>query len=225
MVSVAAIVWLALSILLYRPFYKRFYDILLSAVAIVVLSPLLLVLTVLGAIKMGGNPIFAQERPGKKEKIFRLIKFRTMTNKRGPDGELLPDSERLTGYGRFLRATSLDELPELFNIFVGQMSIVGPRPLLAQYLPLYNEEQKKRHSVRPGLTGLAQVSGRNAITWEQKFEKDLDYVCRRSLWLDIKILWMTVVKVFRRDGISHAENVTMTPFAGNIEEDEREDVP
>ena len=162
----SVLLWLALSALLYRQFFKRFYDILLSGLAILALSPILLVLIVLGAIKMKGNPFFTQLRPGKNEKIFKLVKFRTMTNEKDENGNLLSDDKRLTRYGKILRSTSLDELPELFNIFVGHMSIVGPRPLLVEYLPLYNDYQKKRHMVSPGLTGNAQVNGRNAITWD-----------------------------------------------------------
>ena len=216
-----AAVWILLSALLYRPFFKRFYAILLSGIAIIVFSWLLIILIILGAIKMKGNPFFTQPRPGKiskrtgKEKIFKLIKFRTMTCEKDENGVLLPDEKRLTKYGKFLRATSLDELPELFNIFAGQMAIVGPRPLLVQYLPLYSEEQRLRHKVRPGLTGLAQVNGRNAITWEQKFKYDCDYVRRISLFRDIKILFMTVGKVFKRSGISQEGQATMEYFTGN----------
>lgn len=217
---VAAALWFLLSALLYRSFFKRFYDIILSLIAIIMLSPLLLLLIIAGSIKMSGNPFFTQKRPGKKEKIFKLIKFRTMTNKKDADGNLLPDNERLTKYGHFLRSTSLDELPELFNIFIGKMSIAGPRPLLIQYLPLYNDEQKKRHLVRPGLTGLAQVSGRNAISWEQKFEKDILYIQKLSIFLDIKILILTVFKVFKRSGISQEGQATMEFYTGNKMEEE-----
>ena len=174
---IGVLLWLALSALLYRQFFKRFYDILLSGLAILVLSPVLLVLIVLGAIKMKGNPFFTQLRPGKNEKIFKLVKFRTMTNARDEDGNLLPDDKRLTRYGKILRSTSLDELPELFNIFVGHMSIVGPRPLLVEYLPYYKENERKRHDVRPGLTGWAQVHGRNAVSsWEERFSFDAYYI-------------------------------------------------
>ena len=164
------IVLLILSALLYRQFFKRFYDFLLSLIAIVVLSPLLLILTIVGAIVMKGNPFFTQLRPGKNEKIFKLIKFRTMTNAKDKDGNLLPDEKRLVKYGKFLRSTSLDELPELFNIFIGNMAIVGPRPLLVRYLERYNEEQHHRHDVRPGLTGYAQAHGRNAISWDENLK-------------------------------------------------------
>ncbi|MCH5155396.1 MAG: ATP-grasp domain-containing protein [Clostridiales bacterium] len=218
---VCVAVWLLLSAALYRVFFKRFYDILLSGMAIIVFSPLLIILTVVGAIKMKGNPFFTQPRPGKirkktgEEKIFKLIKFRTMTCERDESGELLPDEKRLTKYGKFLRASSLDELPELFNIFLGHMAIVGPRPLLVQYIPLYNDEQRRRHIVRPGLTGLAQVNGRNAITWNQKFKYDCEYVRKISLFGDIKILFMTVGKVFKRSGISQEGQATMEYFTGN----------
>ena len=216
----ALAVWLLLSALLYRPFFKRFYDIVLSGLAIIVLSPILLILTILGAIKMKGNPFFTQMRPGKinkrtgKEKIFKLIKFRTMTCEKDENGNLLPDEKRLTKYGKILRSTSLDELPELFNIFIGNMSIVGPRPLLVQYLPLYSEEQKHRHDVRPGLTGYAQVNGRNAISWEERFEFDVEYTKKTSLWLDIGIIFKTVLAVFKREGISSETSATMEEFKG-----------
>ena len=223
-VSLAIIV--LLSALLYRPFFKRFYDIILSGLALIVLSPVLLVLIVLGAIKMKGNPFFTQLRPGKNGKIFKLIKFRTMTCEKDNDGNLLPDEMRLTKYGRILRSTSLDELPELLNIFIGHMSIVGPRPLLVRYLPLYNEEQKLRHNVRPGLTGYAQVHGRNAISWEEKFQLDVEYTKKLSLWMDIGILIKTVLSVFKREGISSELSVTMEEFTGTevkgCEEDARD---
>lgn len=202
------------SALFYRTFFKRFYDIFLSGLAILVLSPFLLILIVVGAVNMKGNPFFMQDRPGKDGNIFKLIKFRTMTNERDENGELLPDEIRLTKYGKFLRSTSLDELPELFNIFVGQMSIVGPRPLLVKYLPLYNDEQKHRHDVRPGLTGLAQVKGRNAISWEEKFKLDVEYVKDITLFGDIKIIFLTVLAVFKREGISSETSATMEEFTG-----------
>lgn len=216
----ALAVWLLLSALLYRPFFKRFYDIVLSGLAIIVLSPILLILTILGVIKMKGNPFFTQMRPGKinkrtgEEKIFKLIKFCTMTCEKDENGNLLPDEKRLTKYGKILRSTSLDELPELFNIFIGDMSIVGPRPLLVQYLPLYSEEQKHRHDVRPGLTGYAQVNGRNAISWEARFDLDVEYNQKISLWMDIKILLKTVLAVFKREGISSETSATMEEFKG-----------
>lgn len=214
-VLVSLIVLFLVSAIFYRVFFKRFYDILLSGLAIIVLSPILLILTIIGAIKMKGNPFFTQARPGKNEKIFKLIKFRTMTQEKDKDGNLLPDEKRLTRYGKILRSTSLDELPELINIFIGDMSIVGPRPLLIKYLPLYNEEQKHRHDIRPGLTGHAQVNGRNAISWEQKFKYDVEYVKKLSLFLDIKILFQTVMAVFKRSGISSETSATMEEFKGS----------
>ena len=210
----ALAIWITLSALLYRVFFKRFYDMLLSGIAILCLSPVLLVLIIVGAIKMKGNPFFTQLRPGKNGKIFKLIKFRTMSNEKDENGKLLPDNVRLNKYGKILRSTSLDELPELFNIFVGHMSIVGPRPLLVQYLPLYNEEQRHRHDVRPGLTGYAQVHGRNAISWEKKFELDVVYINKISLFGDILILIQTVLSVFKKEGISSETSVTMEEFKG-----------
>ena len=183
----ATIVWVGLSVLLYRQFFKRFYDMFFSGIALIILSPILLILTIVGAIAMKGNPFFMQRRPGKNEKIFSLIKFRTMTCEKDKDGHLLPDDKRLNKYGKILRSTSLDELPELINIFIGNMSIVGPRPLLVKYLPLYNEEQKKRHAVRPGLTGYAQVNGRNAISWDERLKLDVTYVKRITFFGDLKI--------------------------------------
>lgn len=207
------------SAVFYRQFFKRFYDILLSFVAIVILSPVMLILIIAGAIAMGGNPFFTQKRPGKKrrngeEKIFRLIKFRTMSNKRDENGNLLPDEKRLNKYGRMLRSTSLDELPELFNILIGDMSVVGPRPLLVEYLPRYSEEQRRRHCVRPGLTGYAQANGRNALSWEKRFELDVYYVDHVSFFFDIKILFATVKAVFKREGISSGTSATMEIFYG-----------
>ena len=199
---------------MYALIFKRLIDFVLSLCALVVLSPVLLILTLVGAIKMKGNPFFTQLRPGKDEKIFKLIKFRSMTCEKDENGELLPDEVRLTKYGKLLRSTSLDELPELINILKVDMSIVGPRPLLVQYLPLYNEEQRKRHSVRPGLTGLAQVNGRNSISWTERFRYDVTYVDNISLLLDIKILLMTVQKVLIRDGISSETSETMEDFNG-----------
>ena len=209
---------------MYRHFFKRFFDIVLSFIAIVVLSPVLLILTVIGAIAMKGNPFFTQERPGKidpktgEERIFRMIKFRTMTNERDENGNLLPDAVRLNKYGKFLRSTSLDELPELFNIFIGDMSIVGPRPLLVRYIPRYTPEQRKRHTVLPGLTGLAQIKGRNALTWEERFAYDVEYAENVTLWGDIKIIFGTVGVVFKRRGISSGTSVTMEEFMGTKEE-------
>ena len=201
---------------MYSKYIKRALDFIISLLALTVLSPLLLVLTLVGAVKMRGNPFFVQERPGRNGRVFRLIKLRSMTNEK-KNGELLPDEERLTGYGRFLRRTSLDELPELLNILVGHMSIVGPRPLLVKYLPLYNEHQARRHEVRPGLTGWAQVNGRNSITWEQKFDYDVWYVDHVSFALDVRIVMMTVRSVLKREGISGENNATMAEFTGSAE--------
>ncbi len=202
---------------MYKHFLKPIGDFILSGIAIIIFLPFFILFTPLVAIAMKGNPFFVQKRPGKGGKIFKMIKYRTMTNAKDKDGNLLPDEKRLTSFGKIMRKLSLDELPELFNIFFGQMSIVGPRPLLVQYLPLYNEFQARRHEVRPGLTGLAQVSGRNAISWEEKFEKDIYYVDHISLWLDIKIFFMTIGKVFKRDGINQEGQATMEFFTGNGE--------
>ena len=200
---------------MYAKYIKRALDAVLSFCALSVLSPVLLVLTVLGAIMMKGNPFFTQLRPGKDEKIFRLIKFRTMTCEKDKAGNLLPDEQRLNKYGKLLRSTSLDELPELVNILIGNMSIVGPRPLLVQYLPRYNAEQKRRHTVRPGLTGHAQANGRNAISWEEKFRLDVEYVDNITFWLDVKIIFQTVGKIFIREGISSESSATMEEFMGS----------
>lgn len=197
---------------MYKNFLKRFIDFTLSLLAVVFLSPLLLLLMIVGFIAMSGNPFFTQQRPGKNEKIFKLIKFRTMNNKKDKEGNLLPDEVRLTKYGKFLRSTSLDELPELFNILKGDMSIVGPRPLLVKYLPYYTIEEKHRHDALPGLTGLAQVSGRNALGWEDKFTLDLKYVSNITFGGDIKIILQTVGKVFKREGISSETCATMEDF-------------
>ena len=202
---------------MYAGCFKRILDFSLSLLALIGLSPLFLILTVVGAIEMKGNPFFAQERPGWHEKVFRMYKFRTMTEERGADGELLPDQARLNRYGRFLRSTSLDELPELWNILRGDMSIVGPRPLLVKYLPRYNEEQHHRHDVRPGLTGYAQSHGRNAITWEKKFQMDVWYTKNVSFRVDLSIFLRTVEAVLKRDGIHSEKNVTMEEFMGTEE--------
>lgn len=202
---------------MYAKCFKRVLDFTLSLCGITVLFPVLLVLTVVGAIKMQGNPFFIQERPGKNEKIFKLIKFRTMSNAKDKDGNLLPDDVRLNGYGRFLRSTSLDELPELWNILVGDMSIVGPRPLLVRYLPRYNAQQRRRHEVRPGLTGYAQVNGRNALTWEDKFRMDVEYVDNITFLGDVKIILGTVKAVVKREGISSESAATMEEFMGTKE--------
>lgn len=202
---------------MYARFLKRFFDFVLSLCAIIVLSPLLVILIILGAIFMGGNPFFFQDRPGKDEKIFKLIKFRSMDNRKDKDGNLLPDDLRLNKYGRFLRASSLDELPELINILKGDMAIVGPRPLLVRYLDRYNEEQHHRHDVRPGLTGYAQAHGRNAVTWEDKFAMDVWYTRHITFFGDIKIIWDTVMTVVRREGISSDTSTTMEEFMGTPE--------
>lgn len=200
---------------MYEKYFKRVIDFTLSLIALIVLSPILLVLVIVTAIAMKGNPFFTQQRPGKDEKIFRLIKFRTMTNERDENGEFLPDDVRLNKFGKFLRSTSLDELPELINILIGDMSIVGPRPLLVKYLPLYNDEQRRRHDVRPGLTGNAQANGRNALSWEDKFKLDIEYVDNLSFAFDVKIIFDTVKAVLKRDGISSETSATMEEFKGN----------
>lgn len=199
---------------MYQNFGKRFIDIVLSGIGIVVLSPLFLIAALLVRIKLGKPVIFTQERPGKDEKIFKLYKFRSMSDAKDKDGNLLSDEVRLTGFGKKLRGTSLDELPELFNILKGDMSIVGPRPLLVEYLPLYNERQKKRHDVRPGLTGLAQVNGRNAISWEEKFELDVKYVENVSFMQDVSIFIQTIKTVLFRTGINSETSATMEKFRG-----------
>ena len=205
---------------MYAKFFKRFLDFTLSLVALTVLFPILLVLTVIGAIAMKGNPFFVQPRPGKKgkegsEKIFKMLKFRTMSNAKDKDGNLLPDEKRLNKYGKFLRSTSLDELPELINILKGDMSIVGPRPLLVRYIPRYTEEQRRRHNVRPGLTGYAQVNGRNAISWEERFAYDVKYVDNITFIGDVKIILGTVKAVFKRSGITSETSATMEEFMGS----------
>ena len=217
---------------MYEKFFKRFFDFILSLTALVVLSPVLLILTIIGAIAMKGNPFFIQKRPGMidkktgKERIISLLKFRTMTNERDSEGSLLPDEKRLVTYGKFLRSSSLDELPSLINILVGSLSIVGPRPLLVAYLPRYSPEQRRRHEVRPGLSGYAQAYGRNSLTWEEKFEKDVYYVDHISLWLDIKIIFKTVAVVLKREGISSETSATMEEFmgTGNTEAKENAEV-
>lgn len=200
---------------IYNRYVKRMLDIIFALIMTVLFSPLAIIVAVMIRVKLGNPVLFKQERPGLHEKIFVLYKFRTMTDARDEKGLLLPYRERLTKFGTFLRSTSLDELPELFNILKGDMSFVGPRPLLVQYLPLYNEEQKKRHSVRPGLTGLAQVNGRNAISWEERFRLDIQYVENISPGLDLKILITTVSKVLKREGIHSQGTTTMKPFTGS----------
>lgn len=197
---------------MYRKFVKRLLDILISLGGIVVLSPLLLVLWALVRLKLGKPALFTQERPGKDEKIFRLCKFRSMTDERDERGELMPDEVRLTRFGKLLRSTSLDELPELFNILRGDMSLIGPRPLLVRYLPYYTEEERHRHDVRPGLTGLAQVNGRNALGWEERFAFDLEYVNHLTFGMDMRILGMTVGKVFARSGTLSGAEQTVADF-------------
>lgn len=199
---------------MYARIFKRFIDLTLSLCAAIILLPVLLVLILLGAIFMRGNPFFCQERPGKDEKIFKLIKFRSMDNRKDKDGNLLPDDVRLNKYGRLLRTTSLDELPELFNIIKGDMSIIGPRPLLVRYLERYNEEQHHRHDVRPGLTGYAQAHGRNAVSWEDKFAMDVWYTKNITFMGDVRIIWDTVMTVVKREGISSETSATMEEFMG-----------
>ena len=195
-------------------YIKRILDIISSLLAIIILSPLLAVTAVLVKTKLGSPVLFKQERPGKDEKIFTLMKFRTMTDERDENGELLPDEVRLTKFGKFLRSTSIDELPELFNILKGDMSVIGPRPLLVEYIPRYNEHQHRRHEVRPGLSGWAQVNGRNSISWEEKFDLDVEYVDNYSFAMDVKILFMTVLNVLKKEGISSETSATMEVFMG-----------
>lgn len=203
---------------MYKLFVKRVLDFVLSLIAIIVLSPVYLIVAILVRTKLGSPIIFTQERPGKDEKIFKMYKFRSMTDERDENGNLLPDEIRLTKFGKALRSTSLDELPELFNILKGDMSIVGPRPLLVKYLPLYNEYQRHRHDVRPGFTGWAQCNGRNAISWEEKFDLDVYYVKHLSFFLDVKIIFKTIKTVFYKEGISSETSVTMEEFRGNQNE-------
>ena len=194
---------------------KRIFDFIAALLGLIVLAIPLLALIIFIRKKLGSPVFFRQVRPGLKGRPFEMVKFRTMTDAKGADGQLLPDADRLTPFGRFLRSTSLDELPELWNVLKGDMSLVGPRPLLMEYLPLYTSEQARRHEARPGVTGWAQINGRNAISWEDKFSLDVWYVDNQSLWLDIKILWLTVKKVLVRDGISAAGEATMSKFTGN----------
>lgn len=215
---------------MYAKYFKRVIDFALSLVALTVLSPILLILTIVGAFAMGGNPFFTQLRPGKidqktgKEKIFKLVKFRSMNNKKDQDGNLLPDDVRLTKYGRILRSTSLDELPELWNILKGDMSIVGPRPLAVQYLAYYTENERRRHSVLPGLTGLAQANGRNSLTWEEKFAYDLEYVEKLSFLLDVKILIKTVQTVLMRKDIGTRGDAVLMDFDAYRKQQEEHNV-
>lgn len=202
---------------IYEKYVKRPIDVCCGMTAVLFFWWLYVILIILGAIFMEGNPFFIQERPGKDGKIFKLIKFRTMDNRRDKNGKLLPDDVRLNKYGRFLRSTSLDELPEAFNIIKGDMSIIGPRPLLVRYLPRYNEEQRHRHDVRPGLTGYAQAHGRNAVSWEDKFAMDVWYTRNVSFMVDVKIIWDTVMTVLKRDGINSETSATMEEFVGTPE--------
>jgi len=201
---------------MYKYFFKILFDITVALIAVIVLSPIFILLILLLLIFNGGNVFFFQSRPGLNGKIFKVIKFKTMNDKRDKHGELLPDADRLTPLGKFIRKTSLDEIPQLLNIIKGDMSLVGPRPLLVEYLPLYNDTQKKRHDVRPGITGWAQVNGRNAISWLQKFDYDVWYIENMSLMLDIKILFLTVGKIFKSEGINSSTSVTMEKFTGNL---------
>jgi lipopolysaccharide/colanic/teichoic acid biosynthesis glycosyltransferase len=207
--------------LVYRRFGKRFLDLALTAIALVVLAPVIVVVALLVRTRLGSPVLFTQVRPGKNGRPFRMVKFRTMTDGRDSAGQLLADDIRLTRFGRFLRSTSLDELPELWNVLLGHMSLVGPRPLLMQYLPLYSEEQKRRHDVLPGLTGWAQVNGRNRTTWDERFAQDVWYVDNVSLGIDLKVLMLTVLKVVRRDGVSAEGHATMPAFQGDAGEQRR----
>lgn len=203
---------------MYKKYFKRPMDFILSFIGLILLSPLLLIVAILVRTKLGWPVIFTQERPGLNEKIFKIYKFRTMTDERDKNGKLLPDNVRLTKFGKILRSTSLDELPELWNILKGDMSIIGPRPLLVEYLPLYNEYQKRRHNVRPGLSGLAQVSGRNLIAWEDRFDLDVEYVDNISFFGDWKIIFLTLKKVLIKEGISSDTSVTVETFKGQKKE-------
>jgi sugar transferase EpsL len=194
---------------------KRLFDIAVALIGLIVLSPVLLIIGLLVSIKLGCPIIFSQLRPGKKCKPFRIYKFRTMTNETDQNGKLLPNQVRLTKFGKFLRSISLDELPELLNVLKGDMSMVGPRPLLMDYIPLYDEFQNQRHIVKPGITGWAQINGRNALSWDDKFKLDIWYLNNQTFWLDMKILWLTLIKVFKREGIAHEGDVAMPRFIGN----------
>ena len=201
---------------MYKYFFKRFFDFWIALIALLCLSPILLVVTIwLHFANRGAGAFFFQERPGKDGKIFRVVKFKTMTDERGADGELLPDEDRLTRVGSFVRSTSIDELPQLWNVIKGDMALIGPRPLLVEYLPLYSKEQMRRHEVRPGITGWAQCHGRNELSWTKKFEYDVWYVDHLSLWTDIKVIWYTIMTVLKREGISHEGMATMEEFNGN----------
>jgi lipopolysaccharide/colanic/teichoic acid biosynthesis glycosyltransferase len=201
---------------MYPKIIKRMLDILVSLILLLLLSPVLIVVTLLLIIANNGQPFFYQMRPGKNEHLFKVVKFKSMNDKKDKNGNLLPDMERITTVGNFIRNTSLDELPQLFNVLKGNMSLIGPRPLLVSYLPLYNQEQRQRHLLRPGITGWAQVNGRNTISWDEKFAFDIYYVKNCSFGLDLKILWLTFIKVIKKDGISASEEKTMEPFQGNV---------
>lgn len=201
---------------MYKHFFKRFFDFWIALIALILISPILLVVTIwLHFANKGAGAFFLQERPGKDAKIFKVIKFKTMTDERDEKGELLPDELRLTKVGRFVRSTSIDELPQLFNVLKGDMALIGPRPLLVQYLPLYSKEQARRHEVRPGISGWAQCHGRNAISWTEKFKLDVWYVDHVSLWTDLKVIWITIQKVLKRADISEEGQATMEAFTGN----------
>ena len=199
---------------MYRSYLKRFFDFFTATVVFIIAFPVFAIITILLFIANKGKPFFFQERPGKGERIFKVIKFKTMTDERGSDGKLLPDNLRMTRIGQFVRKTSLDEIPQLLNVIIGEMSLIGPRPLLVAYLPLYNETQKRRHEIRPGITGWAQVNGRNTISWEQKFIYDAWYVDNCSFLLDVKIILLTILKVFKSEGINADDTIPMRPFAG-----------
>lgn len=200
---------------MYKYFFKRFLDCFFALIGFITLSPIFLFITAFLFFANNGKPFFTQRRPGKNARIFRVIKFKTMNDKKDKNGDLLPDAERLTAIGKFVRKTSLDEIPQLLNVIIGDMSLIGPRPLLVEYLPLYSKEQARRHEVRPGITGWAQVNGRNAISWQQKFEYDVWYIDHISLSLDVRILYLTFKKVFKSEGISSSTSVTMEKFEGN----------
>lgn len=199
---------------MYQRYIKRMMDLILGFLLLILISPILVLVTLLLAIANNGQPFFVQPRPGKNEKLFKIVKFKTMNDRKDANGKLLPDADRLTPIGKWVRKTSLDEIPQLINVLKGDMSLVGPRPLLPEYLPLYNDRQRRRHEVRPGITGWAQVNGRNAISWTRKFELDIYYVDHISFALDIKILWLTVMKVVRREGVNQSGQIPMEPFDG-----------
>lgn len=201
--------------MVYRFFFKRLIDLIVSATALVLFSPIILVTTGILAVVNSGAPFLLQERPGRNKRVFKVVKFKTMNDRKDASGSLLPDGDRLTATGRFIRSTSIDELPQLINVLKGDMSIIGPRPLLVKYLPLYNDRQARRHEVRPGITGWAQVNGRNSISWQQRFELDIYYVDNISFWLDLRILYLTVKKVLKREGINANRSATMEAFKGN----------